>query len=189
MITIKDKKDSVYKMKQLDLSHFPQDVFEVEDRQAIKEFFEKYPAEEYVLRSPEKASGKFFFVKSYEDAERFLDNYEEEVTISVSMRTYKEDIVLLGDIMVKREGGMEIVDISARDDENANHRNIYSEPQYNFHTSLEDDRLWRLPGFSKLMRYISDHELYDVILEFAVYAVKAGIKKDNVVIIEMRTGY
>ena len=39
------------------------------------------------------------------------------------------------------------------------------------------------------MRYISDHELYDVIVEFQVYDIKLGINKENVVITELRTGY
>ena len=39
------------------------------------------------------------------------------------------------------------------------------------------------------MRYISDNELYNVIIEFSVYDCKLGINKDNVVISELRTGY
>ena len=189
MIIIKDKKDSIYKMQQLRLNHFPQEVFEVDDIDGIKEFFDKYQADEYVLRSTIKAQGRFFFVKNFEEAEKLLSNYDQEVTIAVSFRPYKEDIVLLGDIVVKRDGGTEMVDITARDDEEASHRNIYENPKYNLHASLEDDRLWRIPGFSKLMRYISEHELYDVIIEFVVYSVKVGINKDNVEIIELRTGY
>ena len=189
MIVVNGKKDSIYKIKQMGLNHFPQDVFEVNDREGIKTFFEEHPAEEYVLRSTTKAAGKFFFVKNFQEAEEKLSNYESEVTISVSMRPYREDIVLLGDIIVKREGGSEMVDITARDDENATHRNIYEEPKYNLHASLEDDRAWKIPGFSKIVRYIADHELYDVILEFVVYIGKVGINKENVAIIEMRTGY
>ena len=130
-----------------------------------------------------------FFVKNFDEAVKLLPNYDQEVTIAVSFRPYKEDIVLLGDIIVKREGGTEMVDITARDDEEATHRNIYENPKYNLHASLEDDRLWKLPGFSKLMRYISDHELYNVIIEFSVYDCKLGINKENVVISELRTVY
>ncbi|MBO5394957.1 MAG: hypothetical protein J6A28_03530 [Clostridia bacterium] len=189
MIIIKDKKDSIAKIKQMGLNHFPQDVFDVKDLEAIKEFFEKYPAEEYILRHTDKTNGKFYFVSGYEEAQKHFEDFESEITIAVSMNPYKEDIVLLGDISVKRDGASEIVDITARDDEEATHRNVYEQPKYNLHTSLEDDRLWKLPGFSKLMRYISDNELYNVILEFVVYACKVGVNKDNVVIIEVRTGY
>ena len=41
MIIIKDKKDSIYKIKQMGLASFPVDVFEVDDKKGIKAFFEK----------------------------------------------------------------------------------------------------------------------------------------------------
>ena len=189
MIEIKDKKDSIAKIKQMGINSIPVDVFSVDNKESIKRFFENNPASEYIMRSTIKAQGLFFFVKDYEEAEQYLDKYQQEVTIAVSVRPYKEDIVLLGDVIVKRSGMSEMVDITARDDIDATHRNIYEKPKYNFHASLEDDRLWKIPGFSKLMRYISDHELYDVILEFVVYDCKVGTYKENVVIIEMRTGY
>lgn len=189
MIIIKDKKDSIAKISQMGLNHFPQEVFEKEDKVAIKEFFDKHPAEEYVLRSTTKAKGQYFYVKNFDQALEHIDKFEDEVTVSVSMNCYKDCIVLLGDIVVKRDGANEYVDITARDDIEANHRNIYTQPKYNMHASLEEDKLWRIPGFSKLMRYISEHELYNVILEFVVYDCKAGVNKENVVIIEARTGY
>ncbi|MBQ8444165.1 MAG: hypothetical protein IJX25_02300 [Clostridia bacterium] len=189
MIIIKDKKDSINKIKQMGLNHFPQDVFEVSDIEGIEDFFNDFPADEYVLRSTNKTNGNFFYVKDLSQAKEKLPLFEDEVTISVSMRGYQEDIVLLGDITVKRDGMSEMVDITARDDEEANHRNIYENPKYNLHASLESDKLWAIPGFSKLMRYISDHELYNVIIEFVVYDCKVGTCKDNVVIIEIRTGY
>ena len=189
MIIIKDKKDSIAKIKQMGINHFPQDVFDVDDVAAIEDFFADYPADEYVLRSTNKTNGSFFYVKNVDEVKGLLSNFEDEVTISVSMRSFQEDVVLLGDITVRRDGGSEMVDLTARDDEDANHRNIYEAPKYNLHASLEDDRLWRIPGFSKLMRYVSEHELYNVILEFVVYDCKVGVHKDNVVIIEIRTGY
>jgi hypothetical protein len=109
--------------------------------------------------------------------------------LCVSYNEYKEDIVLVGDIIVHRNGGGESVDITARDDINATHRNIYENPKYNYHTSLDDDKVWAIPGFSKIMRYISDHELYNVIIEFSVYDCRIGVNKENVVISELRTGF
>ena len=49
MITIKNKKDSIIKMKELKLNYFPLDYFETDDLEGIRIFFEKYPAQEYVL--------------------------------------------------------------------------------------------------------------------------------------------
>ena len=82
-----------------------------------------------------------------------------------------------------------MVDLTARTDENANHRNIYTEPEYNMHISLDSDQLWDVPGFSKLMGYISNYELYDIVVEFAVFSARVGTNKDNVVIFEIRSEY
>ena len=65
MIKIKDKKDSIIKMKELRLNYFPLDVFDVNDIDGIKHFFEKYPSEEYVMRSPNKTNGNFFYIKNF----------------------------------------------------------------------------------------------------------------------------
>jgi len=189
MITINDKKDSINKMKELGLNYFPLDAFETDDLEGISNFIEKYPAKEYILRSANKAKGEFYFVNNFQEAKEKLSLFDKEVTIGVSYNEYKEDIVLVGDIIVHRNGGIETLDLTARTDTEATHRNIYEKPEYNLHASLEEDIVWRIPGFSKIMRYISDHELYNVIIEFSVYDCRIGINKENVVISELRTGY
>lgn len=189
MITIKDKKDSINKMKELRLNYFPLQVFGIDDIEGVKAFMEQYPSDEYVLRSANKTKGDFYFVHNMSEAREKLPLFDEEVTIAVSYKPYKEDIVLLGDIIVHKNRGNETLDLTARTDTEATHRNIYENPEYNLHASLEEDRVWKIPGFSKIMKYISDHELYDVIIEFAVYDCRIGVNKENVVISELRTGY
>ena len=189
MIKVKNKKDSIEKVKKLGLNYFPQEVFSVEDKEGIENFVKKYNADEYVLRNTEKAKAKFVYVNDLEDIYKNLKNFQKNVTIAVSYRPYKEDLILVGDIKVTRNYNGDVVDITARDDEEATQRNIYENPKYNMHASLEDDRVWNIPGFSKIMKYISEHELYDVIVEFLVYDCKVGIKKENVVVTELRTNY
>ena len=189
MIQIKNKVDSIKKMKELRLNYFPLEVYSVQDLEGIKKFFKKYPAKEYVLRNNDKPEGNFYFVSSFEEVEPLLKNFETRVTIDVSYNEFKENIVLVGDIKVTRDGVRESVDLIARDDEEGTNRNVYDNPKYNLHTSLDDDKVWKIPGFSKLMSYISEHELYNMIIEFIVYDCKVGINKENVVIAEIRTDY
>ena len=176
-------------MKELKLNYFPLDYFETDDLEGIRIFFEKYPAQEYVLRTVNKAKGQFFYVYNFQQALGKLKYFDGELTISVSYNPYKENIVLVGDIKVHKGYDGESVDLTARTDTEATHRNIYENPQYNLHASLDDDKVWKIPGFSKIMRYIIDHELYDVIVEFAVYDCKLGINNENVVVTELRTSY
>ena len=143
MIKIKDKKDSIIKMKELGLNYFPLDVFEVDDLSGIKAFFEKYKAEEYVLRSTNKAQGEFYFVKSFDEAVKLLPKFKNEVTLSVSYNEYKDDLIIVGDIKVHKGYSGDTVDLTARTDSEATHRNIYENPQYNLHASLDEDRVWR----------------------------------------------
>ena len=189
MIKIKDKKDSILKMREMNLNTMPCEVFLASDKEGIKSFFEENKAEEYILRSTDKAQGEFFFVKNFEEAETKLPNFENHVTVAVSFRPYAEDIVLIGDVCVSRKPSGDVVDITATTQTDGTHRGVYENPEYNLHASLEEDRVWRIPGFSKLMRYLSDHELYDVIVEFAVYDMKVGKNKENVLISELRTAY
>ena len=184
---IKDKADAKIQMERLGLNTFAGIVCGVGDNESIKQFIEENPAEEYCLRDPNKTSGEFFFVKNYEEAVEKSKQYDDEFTIDVSARPYKEDIVLLGDIKVYKDENM--VDLTARTDEEANHRNIYSEPEINLHKNLDSDQLWNVPGFSKLMNYISTYELYDIVVEFVVYSARVGKKKENVVIFELRSEY
>lgn len=189
MVAIKDKKDSVAKMKELGLNYFPLEVFSVEDEESIKKFMDTFPAKEYVMRSANKAKGDFCFVNNFQQAKEKLSMFDQDVTVCVSYNEYKDDIVLVGDIIVHKSYGSESIDLTARTDTEATHRNIYENPQYNLHTSIEDDKLWDIPGISKIMRYISDHELYNVIVEFAVYSCRIGVNKENVVISEIRSKY
>lgn len=189
MITIKNKKDAIMKMKELRLNYMPLDFFKVDDIAGIEKFFKKHNAEEYVMRDTTKAKGNYFYVKTIDEVKKLLPKFKSEVTIDVSYRPYKEDIVLVGDIKVTRGAMGDTVDLTARTDSEADQRNIYEEPEYNLHASLEDDRVWRIPGFEKIMQYITDHELYNVIVEFIVYDCKIGINKENVIISEIRTEY
>lgn len=189
MIEITDKKDAVETMKRLGLNYFPLDVFDIDDIEGIKKFFKKYPSPEYVLRNTDKAGGKFFFVSSFEETLPLLQNFEQNVTIDVSYNPYKEDIVLVGDVKVTKDGFQDMIDLIARDDEEGTNRNVYENPKYNLHTTLDDEKLWEIPGFTKLMDYISTHELYNMIVEFIIYDCKLGVKKENVVIVEIRTDY
>jgi len=184
---IKDKYDAIVQMRNLGLNFFPETICSVGDEQTVKDFVEENPAEEYCLRDPNGTVGKFYFVKNVEEIMEKSKEYDGKFTLGVSANPYKEDIVLLGDVKVHKDENM--VDLTARTDSEANHRNIYSEPQINLHISLDSDELWDIPGFSKLMGYISNYELYDVVVEFVVYSARVGKNKENVVIFELRSEY
>ena len=184
---VKDKYDALMQMKNLGINHFPEMICSVDDMESVKQFVEENPAEEYCLRDPNGTVGKVNFATTVEEIMEKAKDYEETFTLVVSANPYKEEIILLGDVKVNKDENM--VDLTARTDTEATHRNIYSEPEINMHISLDSDELWNVPGFSKLMGYISNYELYDIVVEFVVYDIRVGRNKENVVIFELRSEY
>ena len=184
---ILNKQDALEHIESLNLNHFNAKVFNVKDLEEIKNFVEKENANEYVMRNVEMAKGNFFFVHNYQEILDKIDNYENYFMLCVSANPFAENIVLLGDIKIDKTTN--IVDFCARTDKLATHRNVHIEPAYNLHTTVDNEKLWEIPGIVKLMDYITKYDLYDVIVEFAVYSKPVGNKKENVVIFELRNLY
>ncbi len=184
-----NKLESVNLIKNLRLNSFAEEIFFVKDVEKFYNFIQNNPAKEYCLRDTNKPNGKFFFVKDFDECLNLLHNYENFVTICVSANEYDESIVLLGDIKLTKNFDEQFVDITARCDKDADHRNIYENPDYNLHTDLMNENLWRIPGFSKLLNYVTEHDLYNIVVEFVVYDCPVGIFKENIVIFELRSDY
>lgn len=176
-------------MKEEKLNFFPLETFDKSDVKGIKNFFDENNESEYVLRSADSAKGQFYFVSSFGQAEKILPLFEKNLTISVSYNPYKKDIILLGDIKVLKNNNGAVIDLTARDDENATHRNIYENAKYNIHCDEQADELWNIKGIDKILGYIAKHDLFGYVVEFAVYSKKIGINKEDVVISEIRTNY
>lgn len=185
MIKIRNKQHSIETIEKLRLNSMPQAVLNKENEESIKKFFNDNPAKEYVVRDIFSPMGKYKFVETLDECLEYVNGLSaNKFSISVSFRPLKNRI-LLGDIMVSNN----FVTLSASKSETANHRNIYDCPEISLNCDLYNDRLWEVPGFEKLIDYINKHNLFDVVVEFAIFKNKVGKKKDNVVIIELRSDY
>lgn len=185
MIKIKGKEHSIQLINQLQLNCMPQDVIDRNNEIRIKRFFEENPASEYIVRDVFTPMGKYCFVSSFEECLDYLKTVSaEKFSISVSFRNV-EGRILLGDIYIKEN----YVSLSASTNPNANHRNIYEKPEISLNCELFDNRLWDVPGFEKLIEYINKFNLYELVIEFAIFRNKLGTQHDNVVIIELRSDY
>ena len=184
-MNIKNKEHSINLIKQMGLNSMPQSVLNKNDLESVLKFFKKNPSKEYVVRDIFSPMGKYKFVSNYEECVEYVSTIKaDKFCVSVSFRTIPRRI-LLGDIYIKDN----FVTLSASKDASANHRNIYDSPQIMLNCELFDDKLWDVPGFEKLIDYINRFNLYDVIVEFAIFNEKVGTKKENVVIIELRSDY
>lgn len=184
---IKNKLEASLQLKRMNLNYIKQEVIYISQIELAKKFIEENPAKEYCMRSLDEAMGEYFFVTNYEELVECAKSYGERFLLGLSTRPYAKNIVLLGDIKVDKDRN--IVDLTARTDENANHRNVYDKPDFNLHTTLDDDNLWDVPGFMNLIDCISKNSLYNMVVEFGVYDLPLGVKNEKVVIYEVRTNY
>lgn len=58
-------------------------------------------------------------------------------------------------------------------------RDALSKPSFNMKTDIFDKRLNEIPHFNIIYKYIADHNLYDVIVELALFNKEVGIKKEK----------
>lgn len=184
MIKIKNKKQSINLINQMGLNSMPQEVFSKENLARVKRFFEKNPAKEYVVRDIFTPMGKYALVKNFDECEKYVSTIpSNKFSLAVSFNDLER--ILLGDILVKDN----FVTLSASTSPSANHRNIYNNPEISLSCELFEDKLWNVPGFEKIIDYINQHNLFDVVVEFAIFKNKVGTHRDNVVIIELRSDY
>lgn len=181
---INSKKHSSDIIKKLNLNRVPEMVCYVFDEESLSAFCDKFPSIKYILRDVENASGTYFFCK---DKQEVMDNartYKGAFSLAVSCFAYK-NIVLLGEIYLTKDS----VIIVGGNEEGINHRNAYQKAIINKTTTLDDDEIWEIEGVSDLIKYLVDHNLYDVIVEYVVYDAPVGVNNEKVLIVELRSDY
>ena len=74
-------------------------------------------------------------------------------------------------------------------DPTASVRDALSNPTYNIKTNIFDKQINRIPHFDVIYQYVTSHNLQDVIVEFALFDKNVGIKKEKIIVYELRTHY
>lgn len=107
-------------------------------------------------------------------------------TINVSSANYVDNQLLVGEIEFLSNGEVYVI-LSV--DPTASVRDALSKPTFNLKINIFDKRLNKIPHFDYIYQYISNNNLYDVIVEFALFDKEVGIKKEKVIVYELRTHY
>lgn len=177
---ILNKQDSFNQIKKLGLNRVPEIIASKDDISKVEDFLNKNPAPVYVIRDAEHAMGKTYFVTSKEECIKKAKTYPSLFSLAVSIKSYP-DRILTGDIFVSGDN----VELTYSLSPDGTHRDL----DKSLYGSLDEDALWAIPGFSDLIKYISDKNLFDIIVEFAVYRNKVGTNKEKVLITELRSEY
>lgn len=95
--------------------------------------------------------------------------------------------VLIGDIYISRD--LEEFWLIASDNPDYNTRMVLRDPKWNISTYYYDKKIRNIPNIDKIIDYIFKKELFDMVVEFAVYLEKVGKYNEYVAIFELRTDY
>lgn len=183
---VRNKLESIKIIKEKKLNTFPEKLFKKGEEEKIRKFLKKYPAEFYAIRSKEivgckKNNFKVPYNHVLEEVKQF-----NLFTINVSSYNYISSFVLIGDIMISRNNNVWFIGSKNR---NYTGKMAESNPDFNYNTNIFDKKLNSIPSFDLIYSYILDHDLKDVIVEFAIYNKPVGIYQEQVIIFEIRTDF
>lgn len=182
---IRNKLESIDKINELGLNKFPEQLFKENEEERVKEFIENYPANYYAIRDKSKAGGTFKLKVDYDKVLDEISGYNL-FTINVSSANYVDNQLLVGEIEFLSNG--EVYAILSIDP-TASVRDALRNPTFNLKTDIFDKKLNEIPHFNYIYQYIMDNNLQDVIVEFALFDKEVGIKKEKVIVYELRTHY
>ena len=182
---IKNKLESINKINELDLNKFPEQLFRENEETKVQKFLDSNPAKFYAIRDKSKAGGIFKLKVDYDKVLDEIKGYSL-FTINVSSANYVDNQLLVGEIEILSNG--DVYAILSVDPE-ASVRDALSNPTFNLKTNIFDKRLNKIPHFDYIYNYISKNNLYDVIVEFALFNKEVGIKNEKVIVYELRTHY
>lgn len=182
---IRNKLESMKKISELGLNKFPEQLFKADEQEKVKEFLTCYPAQYYAIRDKSRAGGIFKLKVPAMDVLAETRDYNL-FTINVSSANYVENQILVGEIEILSNGE---VYATLSVDPTASVRDALKYPTFNLKTDIFDKKLNRIPHFDLIYQYIVTHNLQNVIVEFALFNTGVGIKKEKIIVYELRTHY
>lgn len=182
---IKNKLESMKKISELSLNKFPEQLFKAGEQEKVREFLTCYPAQYYAIRDKSKACGIFKLKVATNDVLAEINDYDL-FTINVSSANYVDNQLLVGEIQILSNGE---VYATLSVDPTASVRDALRNPTFNLKTDIFDKKLNKIPNFDLIYEYIITHNLQNVIVEFALFDKKVGIRKEKIIVYELRTHY
>ena len=178
---IDNKLERIKKINELCLNKFPEQLFKENEQDKVKEFLNMYPAKYYAIRDKSKVGGIFKLKVSAEDVLTEIREYSL-FTINVSSANYVENQLLVGEINGDVYTTMSV-------DPSASVRDALKNPTFNLSTNIFEKKLNKISYFDFIYQYIINHNLQDVIVEFALFDTEVGINNEHIVVYELRTHY
>lgn len=183
---VKNKLHSIELIKALNLNRFEEELFKSDEDDKVMDFINKYPYEFYAVRSKSIVGCKKNSFKTPRNEVLDICKLFDLFSINVSSYNFCDNLILIGDTRISKDNEVWLI---ASRNKNYTGKMAELDPDYNFKTDLFDKRLDKVPSFDLIFKYIVDHSLLDVIVEFAIYDKPIGINKEQVIIFEIRTDF
>lgn len=179
---IKNKQESDFKIKKLGLNRMLEGVFTKETIVELPNFLNAYPYPFYNLRDKSVSGGKFLYKVTAEDILKQSKNYNV-FSVYESLALADEKLVLQGDIKLSKDFTL----ISSLSDiKGISNRIAMQNPIYQLDLDLKEKKEPEIKGLNKVIDYIVEHELFEMIVEFSLFDIPVGINHENIIIWELR---
>ena len=182
---INNKLESMKKISKLGLNKFPEQLFKAGEQEKVREFLTCYSAKYYAIRDKSKSGGIFKLKVAANDVLVEINDYDL-FTINVSSANYVENQLLVGEIQILSNGE---VYATVSVDPTASVRDALQTTTFNLKTDIFDKKLNKISHLDLIYEYIITHNLQNVIVEFALFDKEVGIRKERIIVYELRTHY
>lgn len=186
MIAIHNKVESAKCIYKLDLNRLPEGIFTPNMKNELETFLNQYPAKYYSIRDKTQTNSP---KRNHKASKQEILKVYQEIPISsigVGLANYIEDQVLIGNIVVRKNGD---IFFEGTDEKIVSVRDAVNQAKYRMQTDITDKKLKYRNGLLEIVDYILEHQLEDVIVEFSSFDKPIGIHQEKVLIWELRTDY
>lgn len=183
---VRNKLENIEIIKNKKLNTFPEKLFKKEQTKEVLKFLEDNPALYYAIRSKEIigcTQNKYKVLKK--DVLNEIHHFDF-FSINVSSYNYTSHLEVIGSIHISKNN--EVWFIGSMNSSFTG-RMAEQYPDFNYSTDIFDKRLNLIPNFDLLYGYIVEHDLIDVIVEFAIYDCPVGIYNHQIIVFEIRTEF
>lgn len=183
LIQIKKKDKSDTLIKKYGLNTMSSRIFTKEQIEDVKKFINDSQHKYYSMRTKNKSSGKFLYLLKPEEVIQNISSFELFSLSESLVDADKNHLILQGEMQILNNWTC-IASLS--DEKGIPNRVVQNAPKYKLFFSLIDNYEPSILGLKQIIDFYIIHELFGFVLEFSMYDVPVGIKKENIIIWEIR---
>lgn len=183
LIQIKKKDKSDKLIIKYGLNKMSESIFYKGQLQEVKDFMNKTQHAFYSMRDKNKSTSKFLYKLTPEEVIQNINNLDRFSLNESLVDADTNHLILQGDIQILKNWTC-IASLS--DERGISNRMVQNNPKYKLFFNLINDIEPSILGLKQIIDYYIIHELFGFVLEFSLYDVPVGTKKENIIIWEIR---